>query len=786
MNKWQFLLRILVCSLILLGVRESVSAAPPTESSFSALIDQHCVHCHDAETQKGKLDLDAIRSLATSKHTPVWEKVLRKIEARQMPPVGKARPTEAEYAALTRHLETTLDAAAKANPNPGRTDTFRRLNRTEYQNAIRDLLALDIDATELLPADESSHGFDHITVGDLSPALLKRYVQAAQKVSRLAFGAPRDQPDGKTYRVRPDVTQEKHVPGLPLGTRGGTLIRHTFPRDGEYEIQIRLSRDRNEEVEGLRGSHQLEFMLDRKRFAQFTVAPPRKRVANHFDDSKLNARVMVRAGPHDLGVTFVDNGNSLEETKRQPLNVHFNVHRHPRLSPAVYQVSVTGPFKSDKPVESTTETPSRMRIFVAKPSGAKGEEAAARQIISTLARRAYRRPVNESDIDRPMRFFREASKTDGYEAGIEMAVSAILTSPHFLFKIERIPNESESGKAYTVSNLELATRLSFFLWSSIPDDELLVAAEQGKLKNADVLESQVRRMLADDKAKSLATNFASQWLHLRNLESITPDGRIFPDFDDNLRQAMRRETEMHFLEMIRSNGSVLDLIRTDHTYLNERLAKHYGIPHVYGSRFRRVDLSKGNRRGGLLRQGSILTVTSYATRTSPVIRGNWILDNILGAAAPPPPEDVPSLDAGVISPDLSVRQRLAKHRENPKCASCHNLMDPVGFSLENYDAVGRWRDLEAGRPVDVSGGLPDGSEFNGATGLEDAILKRPKIFVTAMTEKLLTFAIGRGVEYYDGPAIRRIVQQAEKEKYRFSSIVLGIVRSEPFQMRNSE
>ncbi len=774
--------------LVVFGAVDAVMAAPPSSATFVHLIEEHCVYCHNAETNEAKLDLDGMLTQDISRNTDVWEKALRKIDARQMPPIGESRPSDTEYASITDHLAAALDTAAVAQPNPGRTDTFRRLNRTEYQNAVRDLFALEIDAAALLPADESSHGFDHITVGDLPPVLLTRYVQAAQKISRLTVGTPRKQPDGTTYRIQADVTQENHVPGLPLGTRGGGLFRHTFPCDGEYEIQIRLTRDRNDEVEGLNGSHQLEVLIDRARVATFIVEPPKKKVANHFDDTKLNARFTVSAGPRDLGVTFVRNGGSLEETKRQPLNVHFNLHRHPRLSPAIYQVSITGPFTNDTSHGPRTETPSRRRIFIVKSTSAVDEEATARTIVTALARRAYRRSVDDNDLQRPMQFFREARQQDGFEAGIEMAISAILTSPHFLFKIERepAPGSSAAGKPYNISDFELASRLSFFLWSSIPDEELLATAERGELRRPDVLEAQTRRMLADEKASSLATNFASQWLHLRNLESKTPDGRLFPDFDQNLRLAMREETELHFQHMVEDDGIVLDLIKTDHTYLDQRLAKHYGIPYVYGSRFRRVDLPKDSRRGGLLRQGSILTVTSYATRTSPVIRGNWVLENLLGSPAPPPPGDVPSLDAGVISSELSVRERLTLHRADRACASCHSLMDPVGFSLENFDAVGRWRDLESGKPVDASGGLPGGSVFEGVSGLEAAILKRPDVFVRTMTEKLMTFALGRGVELYDGPAIRRVVREAKKDDYRFSAIVLGIVRSVPFQMRNSK
>lgn len=786
--------------LLLLGVCLYVQAESPdelktepmeppiTHAQFETLIDRHCTHCHDAADMKGQLDLDSVLFEDLAGHTAVWEKVIRKIDARQMPPMDKKRPTEREYLQLTQYLETALQTAFDANPNPGRTETFRRLSRTEYQNAIRDLLSLNIDATELLPADESSHGFDHITVSNLSPALLSRYIQAAQKVSRLAVGRPLTRPGGKTYRIPPDVTQEKRMPGLPLGTRGGTLLKHHFPESGVYEVQIRLARDRNEHVEGLRGSHQLEILLDRERMAEFKVAPPEDYVANHFDDSKLKARIQVTAGPHDLGVTFVKNDGSIEETRRKPLNVHFNAHRHPRLSPAIYQISITGPFKKDQAPAKIIDTPSREKIFVARPSDSISAEVAAREIFSNLARRAYRRSITEDDIKTPMEFFNEAYAEHGFDAGIERGLTRLLCSPHFLFKIERDPEKVKPGANYQISEFELASRLSFFVWSSIPDDELLLAAESGTLRDPKVLEKQVRRMLADPKAKSLATNFASQWLHLRNLDSITPDGRLYPDFDDNLRQAMRRETELHFEHMVKSDRSVLELIQADHTYLNERLAKHYEVPHVYGNRFRRVSLNgeQKHQRGGLLRQASILTVTSYATRTSPVIRGNWVLENILGAPAPPPPQDVPSLDEGVISSGLSMRERLAKHREDPACASCHNLMDPVGFSLEQFDAVGRFRLLDQGRPIDVSGGLPDGSEFEGISGLEQNLLKRPELFVMTLTEKLLVFGLGRGLEHYDGPVVRRIVRQAKDTDYQFSSLVLGIVRSQPFQMRKAK
>jgi hypothetical protein len=767
----------------------AASAVELADVSVADLVDEYCISCHNETDEAGglALDFDGIDNIGKNPH--LWEDVVRKLRARQMPPIGEDRPTDGTYAALTAKLTDSLDKAAADHPTPGRTETFRRLNRTEYQNAIRDLLGLEIDAASLLPPDEASHGFDNVTVGDLPPTLLTRYVAAARKISRIAVGSPTARLQGHTYRIAPDVTQEQHVPGLPLGTRGGTVMRHTFPQDGEYEIAVNLARDRNEHVEGLHSAHELIVVLNRGRVATIDVRPPKNKQHYFFDDSKLKARIKATAGPQSLGVTFVKKKSSLIETKRQPLNVHFNVHRHPRLTPAIYQISVTGPFapnKSDLP----PDTPSRRMIFTDYPSDADQEESVAHEIIANLTRFAYRRNVTEEDVEKPLAFFREARAQHGFEAGIEMAISAILVSPRFLFRIEREPDpgsspESAPGQPYHVSDFELASRLSFFLWSSLPDDELLRVAQSGGLREPETLRGQVDRMLTDSRSRSLVTNFASQWLYLRNLDAKTPDGRLFPDFDDNLRQAFRQETELFFESIVREDRSVIDLLDADYTFLNERLAKHYGIDHVYGSRFRRVPLDPESHRGGLLRHGSILTVTSYATRTSPVIRGNWVLENILGTPAPPPPPNVPALEEDTISADLPMRQRLARHRADPVCASCHNLMDPVGFALENYDAVGRWRDHEAGRDLDVSGGLPDGSVFSGVSGLEQNILKRPEMFVSTMVEKLLTYALGRGIEHYDAPAVRAIVRDAEVEDYRFSALIWGIVNSPPFQMRTS-
>ncbi|RUL88752.1 DUF1592 domain-containing protein [Tautonia sociabilis] len=763
--------------------------APPTtarepddRAKLSRFVDLWCIACHNLEDRMAGLALDELGREPVERHPDAWEKVVRKLVAGQMPPAEEVGPSARSNHEIVSLLTRRLDRRAAEQPDPGRTDTFRRLNRTEYQNAIRDLLGVEIDASSLLPKDEAALGFDNVTVGGLSPTLLDRYLTAAQEISRLALGTPRRSPGGETFRLPPDLTQEGHVEGLPLGTRGGALISYTFPRTGDYEFRIRLTRDRNEHVEGLHEPHELVVLIDRDEKARFLVSPPESETEHQTVDAHLAARVLVPAGSHEVGVTFLKNSSSLLETKRQPYQAHYNMHRNPRLSPAIFQVSITGPYDSEAPGDA----PGRARIFVREPTSPADEEASAREILASLMRRAYRRPITEDDLRTPMALFRSGRDEGTFDSGIELALSAVLVSPHFLFKIEPDPEGIAPGAAYWLPDEQLASRLSFFLWSSIPDDELLDLAERGELGRPEVLRAQTRRLLADERSRSLVTNFASQWLHLRNLEAITPDLRLFPDFDDNLRQAFRRETELLFEEILREDRGVLDLIDSDHTYLNERLAKHYGIPHVYGSRFRRVELDEESHRGGLLRQGSILTVTSYATRTSPVLRGKWILENILGTPPPPPPPDVPALEESTVSAGLSVRERLAQHRANDACSSCHNLIDPPGFALEHFDAVGRWRALEEGRPVDATGGLPDGSEFQGVDGLEEALLRRPELFVTTLTEKLLTFALGRGVEPADAPAVRAIVRGAEREGYRVSSLIEGIVASTPFRMRRAE
>ena len=811
----RWLVRLAGCLAVLSSSAGSLGAGGAQQQPAGALspaplqratINRYCVGCHNDRAKTAGLTLATLDLQRVGEQAETWEKVVRKLRGRMMPPPGSPRPDEATYDSVVSYLETSLDRSATASPNPGRTETFHRLNRAEYQNAIRDLLALDIDVSSLLPKDDVSHGFDNVGAGEFSPTLLERYLAAAQKVSRLAVGSPVPSPASHVVVLPADLTQEDHFDGLPFGTRGGTMVRYTFPLDGTYEIQIRLSRDRNENVEGLTEPQQVELTLDGKRIQLFTVTPNRNQSLQYYADEAvdkdLKSRVPVPAGPHELAVTFPRKTFALPETERQPRKAHFNMDRHPRIQPAVYSVSVTGPFGAG----GAADTPSRRRIFVCHPTslaselrrgpakpgeggpaGASEESDCARTIISTLARRAYRRPVTDRDLQAPLAFYKDARAEEGFEAGIEMALRAVLASTEFLFRIERDPRNVAPNAAYRVGDVELASRLSFFLWSSIPDDELLGLALGGKLKEPAVLEQQVLRMLADPRAQALVTNFAGQWLYLRNLAAANPDARMFPDFDDNLRQAFRRETELFFESIVKEDHNVLDLLRANYTFVNERLAKHYGIPNVYGSRFRRVMLGEDSVRGGLLGQGSILTVTSYANRTSPVLRGKWILENIIGTPPPPPPPNVPPLkDSNAGGKALSMRERMAQHRANPACSGCHQLMDPAGLSMENFDAIGRWRTrTEAGTAVDSSGGLPGGYTFEGMAGLRKALLSRPELFVTTATEKLLTYALGRGVEYYDAPAVRAITRDARSNDYRFSSLVLGIVKSSPFQMRRT-
>ena len=761
-----------------------------------ALLERYCVTCHNDNLRTAGFSLESLDLGNIGADAEAWEKVVLKLRAGMMPPAGRSRPDRETYDRLASFLETDLDRAAAASPDPGHSDALRRLNATEYGNAIRDLLALEVDVTDLLPADDSSAGFDNVGLGGLDPGRMERYLSAAQKVSRLAMGAPVRSPVADTFIVPSDLNQEVHVEGLPFGTRGGSAVRYNFPVDAEYEIRAELGKSWNSNrIGGLRKPHDVVFTLDGEPLKVLTVEPVSRRdpsalSADQYSqpdrpaDADLFVRIPVTAGPHVVGAAFVSQGSGVIERRRQPfLKVHITVGGDQRTQPGVYSVTVTGPFDATGP----GDTPSRQRILTCRPATAGEERACAEEILSTLARRAYRRPAIAADLDTLLEFYEEGRAAGDFDAGIEMALRRLLVSPEFLFRIERDPEGAAPNAAYRISDPELASRLSFFLWSSIPDDELIAAAAAATLRDPGVLERQVRRMLADPRAEALVTNFAAQWLYLRNLPAVSPDFIVFPDFDETLRRALREETELFFASIIREDRSVLDLLTADYTFLNERLAKHYAIPNVYGSHFRRIDLPPGSPRGGLLGQGSILAVTSYATRTSPVVRGKWILENLLGTPPPPPPANVPPLSDEGSDAVLSMRERMVEHRRNPVCASCHAIMDPIGLSLENFDAIGRYRNRTAGfEPLDVEGSFPDGTTFDGAGGLRETLLDRSDQFVRTLASKLLTYSLGRAVEHHDMPAVREIERDAAGDGYRFSSLILGIVKSAPFQMRQTQ
>ena len=763
----------------------------PTPSSQRALLDRYCVICHNEKLKTAGLILDKMQVDHPSERADVWEKVIRKLRTGAMPPAGMPRPDKSGYDSLATFLETELDRSAVAHPNPGRAPTFHRLNRAEYTNAIRDLLALDVDAIDLqslLPADDSGYGFDNIgDVLSVSPLLLERYLSAADKVARLALGWIPARPDVATYEVSKFLKQDDRVSeNLPFGSRGGIAVRHYFPADGEYVIKARLRRSYDgQKILGLTEPSQIEFRLDDVRIKTFALGVDRPGPESKQEpDAGLEVRILVKAGARLVGVAFPEETwapekNSLHEFSFVGVGLKFDDVDQPALG----SVSIAGPYNPKGP----GGTPSRRKILVCTPPSGTDGEGCARKIFSNLARRAYRRPVTDQDIAPLIALYKEGRKSGGFESGVEIALERLLVTPEFLFRIERDPIGVAPDSAYRVSDLELASRLSFFLWSSIPDDELLTVATQGKLKNVDVLEQQVHRMLADPRSEALASNFAGQWLYLRNVRSAMPDVAEYPDFDENLREAFEQETELFFRSMLREDRSVLDLLRADYTFLNERLAQHYGIPGIYGSYFRRVPLADENRRG-LLGQGSILMVTSYANRTAPTIRGKWVLENLLGSPPPPPPPNVPSLmDRGENGKILSMREQMEKHRANPACAVCHKNMDPIGFALENFDAIGKWRRTSgaAETPIDASGVLPDGTKFNGPAELQRMLLSRSDQFASTVTEKLLTYALGRGIEYYDAPAVRKILHGAAPADYRWSSLIVGIVKSEPFQMRRS-
>jgi mono/diheme cytochrome c family protein len=765
------------------------SGALSTNPSPRAVLAQYCFTCHNQRLKTGGLVLEQMDLAHVAADAEVWEKVLRKLRSGLMPPSGAPRLNLQTRVSLAEWIETEIDRNSTLRlPPPG----LHRLNRAEYANAIRDLLALEVDAGKFLPADDSTHGFDNIA-GALgtSPALLEAYLSAAGKISRLAIGDV-TAPTQTVYQVPEDTTQNDHVEGLPFGTRGGMLIRHEFPADGDYAFKVttvKRGNMGNGRAFGDVAGEQLEILLDGERVGMFdwdkeTASKP----GSFFEPGTIDLRIPVKAGLHVVGVTFLaTNYAPINDHNQQFLRSTIETGGIPGFTfyPHVGSVRISGPFNA----KGATDTPSRRRIFVCRPHSQAGESACARQILSQLARRAYRRPVNGQDLEVLMSFYQEGRNQRNFDFGIQLALQRILAEPEFLFRKEREPANVEPGKPYRIGDLELASRLSFFLWSTIPDDELIHLANQGKLKDPAVLEKQVLRMLADARSDSLVVNFTGQWLNLRGLQSQAPVTMLFPDFDDNLRQAFRREVEMLFASVMREDRSIVDLLTADYTYVNERLARHYSIPHIYGGQFRRIHLGdEFDVRRGLLGKGALLTVSSQAGRTSPVQRGKWYLQTFLGVSPPDPPPNVPPLKpkesglaGGNASREPTMRQMMEEHRANPACASCHRIMDPIGFSLENFNAIGAWRTEDGGNPIDASGALSDGTPLTGPASLRASLLNYKDQYIRTVTEKLLTYALGRGVEYFDMPVVRSIVREAARDNYRFSALVMGIVRSQPFQ-----
>jgi len=774
----------------------NATAADPGREQYAAVVKQYCVTCHNDRLKTGELSLERLDVGDVGPAADQWEKVVRKLQRGAMPPAGVRRPDDPTYRGLTTWLERQLDTAAVAHPNPGRP-LPHRLNRAEYANAIRDLLAFDIgDVATMLPPDDSAFGFDNIADAlGVSSVLLERYVSAAGRISALAVGDPRIAPGSETVLLRQDYSQDQHVEGQPFGTVGGILKRYTFPLDGEYEIAATLMRTNIDATRGLDDPRQVEFTLDGARVYLTSIGGTSQGIGGGTEetgtgkprlsrsdavDAQLHVRLTVKAGPRDVGVAFLQRTLGQNTRKLRPFRSSFDPYDATGM-PHIRTLTITGPFNATGP----GETPSRRRIFVCRPSttGTAAEEACAKRVVTQLARRAYRQPPTDIDVNRLMTFYRAGRQEGTFEAGVQRALQRILASPKFVVRVEQEPPGVAPGAVYALNGFELASRLSFFLWSSIPDDELLAAAGSGRLKDPAVLDQQVRRMLADPRADALVTNFAGQWLQLRNLKNSVPNEDMFPEFDDNLRQSFERETELFFGSIVADDRNVLDLLTADYTFVNERLAKHYKIPNVYGSRFRRVAVTDPARRG-LFGHGSILTLTSNANRTSPTVRGKWILANLVGMPPSPPPANVPPLKENSDRPaPLTMRAQLEEHRQNPVCAGCHKLMDPVGFALENFDAVGAWRTRDAGAPIDASAQFFDGSSIDGVNGLREALLKRPEVFVGTLTEKLLTYALGRGLDASDMPAVRRVVRDAQAHEYRFSSLVSGIAASAPFRLR---
>jgi mono/diheme cytochrome c family protein len=758
--------------------QNSPSAAAPTHR---ATLDKYCIGCHRGPAAFAGLHLDTFDTANFETNGAIWEKLARKLRNREMPPAGMPRPDAATYDALVSYIQTGRDHLAEVKPNPGRP-TLHRLNRTEYGNAVHDLLALEIDVAELLPADDIGYGFDNIgDVLQVSPVLMERYLSVARKISRAAVGDTTMAVAYQTYTIPHGLIQlDRLSEAAPVGSRGGTIVRHLFPVDGEYEISVAIQRSRDDEYLGLERERKLDLRLDDQRLKLFTIAANPKKVVlggGTPPDAHLKVRLPVKAGTRELAATFLKDTlikeGIIERVRDDVVPTYFE---------GVGSITVAGPFSVQGPGQTVT----RDKVFVCRPSGTADEQACARKILSNLAHRAYRRPVDADDMTQLLALYKAGAQNGGFESGVRLALQKILVSPDFLFRAEIDPPGAAPGAVYKISDVELASRLSFFLWSSIPDDDLLAVAESGRLSDPSVLQGQVTRMLADPRSRALVKNFSGQWLFLRNIERISPDTTAYPNFDENLRQALAKETQLLIESQVREDRSVVDLLSTDYTFLNQRLAEHYGIKGIYGSEFRRVKLEDPNRYG-LLGQASILAVTSYPNRTAPTIRGKWVLEQLLGSPPPPPPPNVPSLKDDPATQKLTMRQRMEQHRANPTCAVCHRMMDPLGFALENFDGLGGWRVSTAlgSGPIDSSGALPDGTKFDGPAGLRDVLLKKRDMFVETFTERLLTYALGRGVEEYDHAALRKITRGAAADNQKWSSIILGIVNSTPFQMRRA-
>jgi len=774
-----------VAILLIPAALQAQNSQSTEAAAHRATLEQYCVGCHGGPTPFAGLNLQPLDTGDLAANGIIWEKMLRKLRNREMPPAGMPRPDAATYEAIVKYIETGRDRLAETRPNPGRP-TLHRLNRTEYANAIRDLLALDIDVAELLPADDIGYGFDNIgDVLTVSPLLMERYLATAAKIARLALGDTMLAASYQTYFVPKGLNQRDRLSdAMQIGARGGTSVRHYFPVDGEYEISVGLQTGRFDEFLGMGRERKLDLRLDDQRLELFTIAANRNAGeiisgAGVTPDSHLKLRLPVKAGNRTLVATFLK-----DTVKQEGIQ---NRTRETAFFEGVGSISVAGPFN----VQGPGNTASRARIFVCQPA-AKAQAAAveaepcAEKILASLARRAYRRPVSAGDLAPLIALYRQGARDGGFESGVKLALRRLLVSPGFIFRVELDPPNAAAGTVHRISDTELASRLSFFLWSSIPDDELLTLAENKRLSEPSVLRQQVQRMLADPRSQALVKNFSGQWLFLRNIARILPDPASFPNFDENLRLALAQETELLIDSTLREDRSIADLLTTNYTFVNQRLAEHYGMKGIYGSEFRRVAVQDPNRQG-LLGQASILTVTSYPNRTAPTIRGKWVLEQLLGTPPPPPPPNVPSLKEDASTKNLTMRQRMELHRSNPTCAVCHRMMDPIGFSLENFDGLGRWRDATAPGtgPIDSSGVLPDGTKFDGPAGLREVLISKREMFVETVTERLLTYALGRGVEEYDHPVLRKIVRGAAADDYRWSSIILRIVNSAPFQMRRT-